>query len=164
MRPVEIVKSKKEHIARLTNRSGAEGESQVLASQENWQERPKGQELRNLLGALENTGISIKPTCFDAIALPIGKNLDLSSVETAAEFLSEIVFIEIKSANQSRVKPDFTGFFFALTENEILAAELLGNRHRVALHNKISGEIVMSSVSEILDRAKSKNWQVSVQL
>jgi len=73
-------------------------------------------------------------------------------------------FIEIKSANQSRVKPGFNGFFFALTESEISAADQLKERHRVALYNKVTGEVLLTSVTEILARAKSSTWQVSVQL
>ena len=73
-------------------------------------------------------------------------------------------FVEIKSANQARVKPGFSGFFFALTESEIVAAEALGKRHLVALYNKLTGELCLTSVPEILARAKSSNWQLSVQL
>lgn len=59
---------------------------------------------------------------------------------------------------------DFSGFFFALTEGEIAASEALGIRHRVALFNKLTGNIKMTSVVEIVAAAKSTNWQLSVQL
>ncbi|GAB3836001.1 hypothetical protein GCM10028821_33690 [Hymenobacter jeollabukensis] len=75
-----------------------------------------------------------------------------------------MVFIEIKTANQARVKDDFSGFFFALTESEIAAAEALGTRHRVALFNNITGAALLTSVADIMARAKSSSWQVSVQL
>ena len=67
-------------------------------------------------------------------------------------------------ANQTRVQPGFKGFFFALTESEIAAAERLGSRHRVALFNNSTGELLITSVPEIISRAKSMNWQLSVQL
>ena len=70
----------------------------------------------------------------------------------------------IEFASQSRVEPGFSGFFFALTEGEIAAAEILGSRHRVALYNKPAGALLLSSVQEIVQRAKSSNWQLSVQL
>ena len=63
-----------------------------------------------------------------------------------------------------RVRPDFSGFFFALAEGELIASEALGSRHRVMLLNKATGTMLLTSVPEILMRAKSTNWQVSVQL
>jgi hypothetical protein len=78
--------------------------------------------------------------------------------------LPQIAFIEIKTANQTRVQPGFAGFFFALTESEISAAELLGVRHRVALFNNLIGELLMSPVPDILARTRSMTWQLSVQL
>jgi hypothetical protein len=78
--------------------------------------------------------------------------------------LPSMIFIEIKSASQERVKEGFGGLFFVLTVGEINAAEQLGERHRVALHNTNSGEVLMTSVAEILSRARSMTWQVSVQL
>ena len=62
--------------------------------------------------------------------------LDLNSIRVT---ISEMVFVEIKSANQDRVKEDFTGYFFALTESEIAASDALGNRHVVILYNKKRG-------------------------
>ena len=73
-------------------------------------------------------------------------------------------FVEIKTASQSRVKPGFDGFFFALTESEIVAAEVLGMCQRVALYNKHTGESLLTSISEILTRKKYSTWQLSVQL
>lgn len=58
----------------------------------------------------------------------------------------------------------FQDIFFAFTEGELSAAEQLKTRHKVALINKITGTVFMSSVPELLKRAKSLNWQVSVQL
>lgn len=58
----------------------------------------------------------------------------------------------------------FGGFFFALTEGGINAGQQLGERHKVALHNTNSGEVLITSVAEIRSRARSMTWQVSVQL
>lgn len=151
-------------MARYANQNGSNGELITIESNDNWIPRPKGNELKLLLSALEETGISIKRSSFDALSIPKGVTVDFNDLESIKGSLSQIVFIEIKSANQDRVKEDFTGFFFALTENEIKAAEALGNRHQVALFNKKTSEILMTTVSEIINRAKSSTWQVSVQL
>lgn len=162
MTPLEVIAAKREHLARLANTAGAAGEQQAIHSAESWVPRPRGAALRMLLEELAASGIVIKPSSFDALALPVP--LDLTDREQVRNHLDTITFVEIKTANQPRVQPGFGGFFFALTESEIAAADQLGDRHRVALFNKNSGELLLTSVAEILARTKSMNWQVSVQL
>lgn len=164
MKPIEVIEAKKKHLARLANQSGAAGEVSAIESIENWVPRPRGKGLKVLLAALEAEGIKIKPSSFDAISLPSMSVIEFENMESVIATLHDMVFIEIKTANQSRVKDDFTGFFFALTESEITAAEALGERHKVALFNKVSGAMQLTSVPEILSRVKSSTWQVSVQL
>ena len=164
MKPIELVYAKRAHVARFANRSGAEGEAAALSEMEHWVQRPKGVELRHLLAALRETGIDIKGSSFDAISLPGGVTVNFTDVAQVRTVLPRMCFIEIKTASQSRVKPGFSGFFFALTEGEMIAAELLGERHRVALYNKLTGELLLTSVPDILSRSKSFNWQLSVQL
>ena len=129
-----------------------------------WVARPTGHGLKVLLAALRDTGVTIKGSSFDATSLASETAVDFANAAQVAAALPGMCFVEIKSANQPRVKPGFGGFFFALTESEIVAAEALGPRHRVALYNKLSGELQLTSVAEILGRARSSNWQVSVQL
>jgi len=116
------------------------------------------------MAALRDSGIIIKRSSFDAIALPEGRTVDFTDADAVKSNLQDMVFVEIKTANQSRVRPDFSGFFFALTEGELFASEALGNRHRVMLLNRATGAMLLTSVPEILARARSTNWQVSVQL
>lgn len=162
MTPLEVVAEKRAQLDRLANQRGAAGERDIVLASEHWVPRPKGALLRALLAALNDTGIDIKASSFDALVVP--PDLDITNIHALRARLSEITFIEIKTANQARVKPGFDGFFFALTENEIAAADALGNRHRVALYNKISGEVLLTSVPEIVARARSSTWQFSVQL
>ncbi len=162
MNPLDLITEKKTHLARLANQRGAAGESSIVETKDNWVPRPRGVKLKRLLNELEKTGVSIKWSSFDAIAL--SESVDFEKPEKIQRYLPEMVFIEIKTANQDRVKPGFKGFFFAITENEIHAADQLGHRYRVALFNAKSGEIVLTSVAEILARSKSMTWQVSVQL
>lgn len=164
MTPLELVKSRREHIARLANRRGADGEQIALEDMPHWIPRPVGVGLKVLLDELRVAGKVIKSTSFDAIHIPGITSIDFSQVLTVRAALPTMTFIEIKSASQSRVKPGFAGFFFALTEGEIAAAEVLGPKHRVALYNKLTGELQLTSVQEIITRARSSNWQVSVQL
>jgi len=164
LKPIEVIELKRKHLLRFSSQNGADGETHAVDSMDDWIPRPKGNELKVLLSVLEESGITIKPTSFDALALPKDIKIDFTSKESVTNSISEMVFIEIKTANQKRVKEDFTGYFFALTESEIAASEVLGDKHKVALFNKITGVILMTSVAEIVKRAKSTNWQVSVQL
>lgn len=164
MKPIEVIELKRRHLARFANQTGAEGEAHLVGSMSAWAGRPKGNGLKVLLSSLEELGITIKRSSFDAISHPDAENLDFSNHDEVRAAIPEMVFIEIKTADQGRVKDDFTGFFFALTESEIAASEALGKQHKVALFNKRTGLIQMTSVPEIISRAKSTYWQVSVQL
>ena len=162
MTPLEVITARRAHLDRLANQRGAAGELDALVLNTEWLPRPKGPVLRILLDALLREGKAIKPSAFDALAVPV--HIDLTNPQSVQAHLAEIVFIEIKTANQGRVKPGFGGYFFALTENEIFAANVLGAQHRVALYNKLTGEILLTSVPEIVARSKSSTWQLSLQL
>lgn len=162
MKPLDVIRSKRAHLARLANQSGATGEQTALMAMEHWVSRPKGEALRKLLFALAETGVVIKASSFDALA--ISEPLDFDTPGRLVEQVAGITFIEIKTANQTRVRPGFDGFFFALTESEIAAADQLGPRHRVALYNNLTSELLLTSVPEIIARSRSMNWQLSVQL
>lgn len=161
---IEIILAKRAHIERFANKSGAAGDVVALSGMEHWIARPKGSGLRVLLAALRETGIVIKGSSFDAISLPGATVVDFTDAAQVRFAWPGICFVEIKSASQPRVKPGFGGFFFALTEGEMVTAEALGSRHRVALYNKLRGELQLTSVPEILTRARSSNWQLSVKL
>lgn len=162
--PIEMLRLRKAHADRLASSSGAAGESRSAELVDTWIPRPKGQAMKNLLASLAYAGITIAATSFDLIELPAGADLDFASEESIRRWLPMMTFIEIKTANQERVKPDFGGFFFALTEKEIQAYEALGSRHCVVLFNATTEQMRRTSVPEILSRARSTTWQVSVQL
>ena len=160
----ELLEIKREHLKRLANQRGAAGENFVLSNNTHLIPRPTGRALEAILSVLAETGIRIKKTSFDAIAVPENEIIDFFDPVALREMVKKITFVEIKTANQTRTRPDFSGFFFALTEGEIKAAEALGDRHRVMLVNRITGATLLTSVPELLTRARSTNWQVSVQL
>jgi hypothetical protein len=162
--PLDLINLKREHVKRLANQKGAAGEADVLAANVHYVARPKGPALNILMAALKESGVVVKRSSFDAIALPEGRLVDFTDAAAVRANLPDMVFIEIKTANQTRVRSDFSGFFFALTEGELVASEALGHRHRVMLLNKATGTMLLTSVPEILARARSTNWQVSVQL
>ena len=156
LNPIDLIKAKRQQVLRLANQRGAAGEVSALSTGNSWIPRPKGSRLRMLLAALSKTGVVIKGSGFDAIVLPSGESLNFDDPEVLDKLLPKMVFVEIKTATQVRVKPDFSGFYFALTESEIAASEALGSRHQVALYNQLTGELMITSIPEILARANPK--------
>lgn len=160
----ELIQQRHQHAARLANQNGAAGEVFILTESTRYIPRPTGRRLANILAALADTGIIIKKSSFDAIAVPQDVSVDFNDIASIRTHLASMTFIEIKTATQSRVKPDFSGFFFAFTEGEIIAAEVLGERHKVLLVNKSTGASLLTSVQELLAKSRSQTWQVSIQL
>lgn len=159
-----MLRQKREHVLRLANENGAAGETFLLAHDAQFLPRPRGTAMKYLLIALKEAGISIKPTSFDFLIAPEGLMINFADINSVRAALPQLTFLEIKTANQRRVMPDFKGFFFAITESEIAAAEVLGERHRVLLFNKATGTQLLTSVPEIVARSRSSTWQLSVQL
>ena len=157
----EVIDAKKTHLDRLANEGGAARESVAIETMD-WLPRPKGRGMRVLLDELGKTGVKLKRSSFDAIAMC--RPIQFNDPTVIQQHLAQMIFIEIKACNQKRVGPNFDGFFFALTENEISAAEQLGERYRVALFNRRTKEILLTAVADIVGRARSTTWQVSVQL
>lgn len=164
MKPIELIMAKRKHLNRLAAQKGSAGEMGIINKTSDWIQRPKGKKLKNLLQVLQIKNITIKGTSFDAISIPNGQIIDFYNPESIENALPNMVFIEIKTSNQKRVLPGFSGYFFALTEAEIEASEVLGVKHQVALYNGITGELLITNVQEIINRSKSKTWQLSVQL
>ncbi|RLC08513.1 MAG: hypothetical protein DRI57_23845, partial [Deltaproteobacteria bacterium] len=68
MKPIEVIELKRKHLERLANQTGAIGEVNAVNSMDDWMPRPKGKELKAVLTALEESGIIIKRSSFDAIS------------------------------------------------------------------------------------------------
>jgi len=97
---MQIIGDKRVHVERLGNKNGAVGEVFVLGEMTEWVRRPRGKDLQILLSLLRETGISIKPTSFDAIALPARYKLDFLDPLSLVEALPLMYFVEIKCSNQ----------------------------------------------------------------
>jgi hypothetical protein len=52
MNPLEVIKAKRQHLARMANQSGASGELIALAVMEHWVPRPRGIGVKVLLATL----------------------------------------------------------------------------------------------------------------
>jgi hypothetical protein len=164
MKASELIDGKRKHLGRFTNSIGASGERALVLSQDNWVERPRGREIKILLSCLEERNIRIKASSFDAIQVPEEVKVDFSLRDSVAASLSVLKFIEIKTSSKVTVDADFNGFYFSISEAELLAAEALGDQYVVALHHKVSQTYRFYSMDEIFRRRRSLSWQVSIQI
>jgi hypothetical protein len=80
MHILEVLAEKRAHVERFANQAGAAGENEVLERHSHFIPRPKGVQLTRLLEVLQATGISIKRSSFDAIAMPIGATVDFEDM------------------------------------------------------------------------------------
>ena len=163
MRHIDELEGKRKKLSKAATTRGSEGEQGAMMLFKNLIDRPKGKDMKNLLQALSQLGLNIKPTSFDKIDSG-GIEINFSDVNHLVKILSQITFIEVKSTDRKSIPEDFSGYFFALTENEIDASIILGDRYKVLLINKVTGYSKWTTVKALLERAKSKTWQVSLNL
>ena len=98
---LELIESKRAHIARNSSENGILGERSLLDSQALWIKRPKGKDMKNLLAALKQfEDIEIKASSFDFISIPENVSVDFSDVSSLARILKSLTFIELKTCNQ----------------------------------------------------------------
>ena len=163
MRQIDELEEKRVKLSKAATTRGAEGEKDAMILFENLIDRPKGKDMKNLLDALTQLDLNIKSTSFDKIDSG-GVNIDFSDVNHLVQILPRLTFVEVKSTDRASIPEDFSGYFFAITENEIDASIILGEQYRVLLINKVTGYKKWTTVQALLERAKSKTWQVSLNL
>lgn len=164
-----IDSKKKPHQNRSSTTSGIAGEKELLEKHPDWVSRPTGQGMKNLLCALsEELNINIKGTSFDFLSrekLDKNTKLNFKSIEDLKEIVRLLVFVEVKTTKRDNIKsPDFKGYFFGITENEISAANQLGDSYVFYLYHRKKHWLLKTSLQEILNRATSLNRTISVNL
>ncbi len=120
---------------------------------------PTAVQRQNLLVAFAKRGKVVYGKAFDILRLSGTVNLDdLAAVEAQ---LSAISVFEIKYSRK-KLRPDFAGYFFALTAAEVLVAQSLKNQFKFVLVNTGTGDHLEMSLSEIFSRAKGiyPTWSI----
>ena len=121
---------------------------------------PTGKQRQNLLVAFAKKGKVVYGKAFDVVKLYGPVNMDdLAEVE---KHLEQITVFEIKSTRK-KMRPDFSGYFFALTAAEVLVAQSLKKQFGFVLVNIGTREYLEISLSEIFARAKGiyPTWSIS---
>ncbi len=121
---------------------------------------PTTRQRQNLLVAFASAGKVIYGKAFDVVR--VTEDIDLDDIKAVERDLKKICLCEIKSTRK-RLKPDFSGYFFALTAGEVLVAQSLKKQFRFVLVNTITGDFAEFSLTEIFARAKGiyPTWSIS---
>jgi hypothetical protein len=120
---------------------------------------PTAKQRQNLLVAFAKRGKVVYGKAFDVVKTSASVDLDdLAEVEAS---LDEITVFEIKSSRK-KLRPDFSGFFFALTGAEVLVAQSLRKQFKFVLVNTGTGDHIEISLSGIFSRAKGiyPTWSI----
>ncbi len=120
---------------------------------------PTGKQRQNLLVAFAKRGKVVYGRAFDVVKLSANVNLD--ELAQTEKQLEHVMVFEIKSTRK-KLRPDFSGYFFALTAAEVLVAQSLKKQFGFVLVNTGTGEHLEMSLSEIFARAKGiyPTWSI----
>lgn len=99
---------------------------------------------------------------FNIVRCPSHVNLD--DPASIASGLNDVLICEIKSTNKATVKPDFRGYFFAITAGEMLTAQSLGARYRFLFVNTLTGIHLELTLQQIFARSRGiyPTWSISI--
>jgi hypothetical protein len=120
---------------------------------------PTARQKQNLAVAFAKRGMVVYGKAFDIVRTSGTVNLDeLADVERN---LDKITIFEIKSTRKS-LKPDFSGYFFALTAAEVLVAQSLRKNFRFVFVNTTTGDFLELDLVGIFARARGiyPTWSI----
>ena len=120
---------------------------------------PSGTQRQNLLVAFAKRGKVVYGKAFDLVKL--STPVDLEELAEVEKHLEQIKVFEVKSTRK-KLRSDFSGYFFALTAAEVLAAQSLKKQFGFVLVNTGTREHLEMSLSEIFARAKGiyPTWSI----
>jgi hypothetical protein len=121
---------------------------------------PTARQKQNLAVAFAKRGMVVYGKAFDIVRTSGSVNLDdLAEVE---QHLGKITIFEIKSTRK-KLKPDFSGYFFALTAAEVLVAQSLKKNFKFLFVNTTTGDFLELDLVGIFARARGiyPTWSIS---
>src|ERR1041385_9109578 len=121
---------------------------------------PTGRQRQNLLVAFAKKGKVVYGKAFDVVKL--SGTVDLDDLTEVEKRLGLVTVYEIKSSRK-KLRPDFSGYFFAPTAAEVLVAQSLKKQFGFVLVNTRTSEHLEMSLSGIFARAKGiyPTWSIS---
>jgi hypothetical protein len=136
----------------MSSQQTAKRAAELLAQKDPLIRIPTKKEKTNLLIAFAQKNKVIYGNAFDAVRL--GKDIDLSDIESVINNLQYITLLEVKSTNRENIDGSFSGYFFGLTTAELLVAQNLGDRYRFIFINTVTGHTLELKLNELFAKAK----------
>jgi hypothetical protein len=151
---VAVVESKaNDKAGTVTGQSTARRAAKLLVASDSRYVEPTRQERDAMLVGFAMHRKVLYGAAFDLVKLDA--DIDLSDPEAIAANIDAIQVIEVKSTNQERIGDDLKGYFFDLTNAELLVAQKLGEQFKFVFVNIISERWQEMSINEVFGRAKA---------
>ncbi|HEY1810984.1 MAG TPA: hypothetical protein VGG74_01420 [Kofleriaceae bacterium] len=143
-----------------TNQRTAKRAAQMLVEDRLGFVVPTGRQRVAILQAFARDEQVVYGKAFDIVKKPT--EMDLDDVESIYRNIDELLVCEIKSTNNTSVKENFDGYFFAITAGEMLTAQSLGDRYRFVFVNTITREYLDQTLRQIFARSRGiyPTWSV----
>jgi hypothetical protein len=145
----------------MSSQQTAKRAAELLAQKDPLIRIPTKKEKTNLLIAFAQKNKVIYGNAFDAVRL--GKDIDLSDIESVIHNIQHITLLEVKSTNRENIDGSFSGYFFGLTTAELLVAQNLGDRYRFIFVNTVTGHTMELKLNELFAKARGiyPQWSIS---
>ncbi len=120
---------------------------------------PSARQRQNLAVAFAKRGKVVYGKAFDIVRTSGDVNLD--DLDQVEQHLDKITIFEIKSTRK-KLKPDFSGYFFALTAAEVLVAQSLKKNFKFVFVNTTTGDFLELDLVGIFARARGiyPTWSI----
>ena len=122
--------------------------------------QPTSEQRKNLCVCFAETGGVLYGRAFDVVKVPAECNLnDRASITT---HIAQIVCAEVKSTNRKSINAEFDGYFFDLTNAELLVAQSLGKQFCFVFMNVITGAVKEMTLQQVFAKARKTYPKMAV--
>lgn len=121
---------------------------------------PSAAQRTNLCVCFAEAGCVLYGRAFDVVECPAG--CDLNDRASIATHLAKIRCAEIKSTNRGALGSEFDGYFFDLTNAELLVAQSLGERFCFVFVNVVTGAVKEMTLQQVFAKARKTYPKMAV--
>lgn len=144
----------------MSGQSTARKAAEILVAKNAGFRVPTAKQRQNLVVAFAKRGMVVYGKAFDIVRL--NAEVDLDDLADIEQGFDRFTIFEIKSTRKP-LKPNFAGYFFALTAAELLVAQSLKKNFKFVLVNITTGDFLELTLMEIFAKARGiyPTWSIS---
>ena len=128
--------------------------------QQNGYVQPTSEQRKNLCVCFAEIGGVLYGRAFDVVKVPAECNLNDRASITA--HIAQIVCAEVKSTNRKAINEEFDGYFFDLTNAELLVAQSLGEQFCFVFMNVVTGAVKEMTLQQVFAKARKTYPKMAV--